>query len=53
MERQLLTWSIPNMITVWLMVLAMFLAFALIAQLAGGRMFKRGSVETAAQSEGY
>lgn len=43
MERQLLTWSIPNMITVWLMLLALFLAFTLIAQAAGGKLLKRGS----------
>jgi Na+-translocating ferredoxin:NAD+ oxidoreductase RnfD subunit len=44
MERQLLTWSIPNMITIWLMLLALFMVFTFGAQLFGGKFGKRGRV---------
>lgn len=53
MERQLLTWSIPNMITIWFMLLALFLVFTLGAQLVGGKFGKGGSSDDANNDGGY
>ncbi len=34
MERTLLTWSVPNMITIWLMLIGLILVYAVGAQAA-------------------
>jgi hypothetical protein len=53
MERSLLTWSIPNMITIWLMLIGLVLVYALGAQVAiRAGWIKSGSV-TANNAGGY
>lgn len=52
MDRTLISWSVPNMITIWLMFFIGFLALGLVTQLVS----KRGSssnVGPADNSTGY
>lgn len=43
MERTLITWTIPNLVTVWLMAAIGFLLIALVAQLIVRRTGSGGS----------
>jgi hypothetical protein len=52
MERSLLTWSIPNMITIWLMLIALVVVYALGAQAATSLGWIGGSSSTPANNSG-
>lgn len=52
MERSLLTWSIPNMITIWIMLIVLIIVYALGAQ-AAMRFGWIGGPSTANASGGY
>lgn len=52
MERSLLTWSIPNMITIWLMLIALVVVYALGAQAAMSFGWISGSSSTVANNAG-
>jgi len=52
MERTLITWSVPNMITIWLMLFIGFLALALVAQVGMRLSASKGSAP-ADNSGGY
>jgi hypothetical protein len=53
MERSLLTWSVPNMITIWLMVISLIVVYALGAQLANGLGWTKTANLTANNAGGY
>jgi len=46
MERSLLTWSVPNMLTIWLMLAGGFILFAV-----GSQIFKHAGVSMGGQAE--
>lgn len=54
MERSLITWSIPNMITIWLMLIGLFLIYAVGAQMLhrSGVKFPSMSAEDSPSNEG-
>lgn len=52
MDRSLLTWSVPNMITIWLMMIGLILVYALGAQVAVRAGWKSGTAP-ADNSGGY
>lgn len=51
MERSLISWSVPNMISIWLMVAIGFLALALISQF--GMKWIGGNAQQSSTSGGY
>lgn len=51
MERTLLTWSVPNMITIWLMLIALIIFYSVVAQ--GFRKFLPSNSKAANNSGGY
>lgn len=51
MEKTLLTWSVPNMITIWLMLVALLITYAAVAQ--GLRKFLPSKSTAANNSGGY
>lgn len=51
MEKTLISWSVPNLLTIWLMLAAGFLAYALVAQY--GLKALGGSSQPANNSGGY
>lgn len=51
MEKTLLTWSVPNMITIWLMLIALVMFYAVVAQ--GARKFLPSKSTAANNSGGY
>lgn len=51
MERVLISWTVPNVITVWLMVFFGFLLFTLTTQFILGR--KGGANSVANNAGGY
>lgn len=53
MERQLISWSVPNMITIWLMMIGLVVIYAVAAQVAMRAGWLRGGSSTANNSGGY
>jgi hypothetical protein len=53
MERSLLTWSIPNMITIWLMMIGLVLVYTLGAQFATSSGWLKGGSSPANNAGGY
>lgn len=56
MEKTLITWSVPNMVTIWLMLAIGFLVLALISQAAmkwGGNLPWIKQPQVANNAPGY
>lgn len=51
MDKTLISWSVPNMITIWLMLAIGFLIFTFAAQV--GMKFVGGSAPSANNDGGY
>ena len=53
MERSLITWSVPNMITIWLMFLGLLVIYAVGAQVAMRAGWVSGGNTSANSAGGY
>lgn len=53
MDRTIISWNIPNMITIWLMLIGLVLLYAVGAQVAVRAGWAGGGSTTANNSGGY